>query len=393
MVEPYKNDKTRSICFITTIDATMESFLMELASFLNSQGVKVFFICHDLTGFSSRLPAYIHFINVNFKRGVSFDGVFRMFELYRIFKKHKFDLVQYSTPNAALFSSIACYIAGISNRLYAQWGLYYASKTGFERFFFKNVERITCAFSTHIQPISVSNREFAIKDKLFDANKSSVIGTGSVKGVNLEIFNYALRNEKRSFTRRKCGVPEDSFVFGFVGRLNREKGINELLAAFNKLSQSSKKIFLLICGEFENSSDIDQSLLSISLKDEHIIFCGHVKNVENYMSAMDVLVFPTYREGFGEVSIEAQAMGTTVISTNVPGPADSVKNRSTGLLINPKDTESLFEAMSELLNNTEMRNLYSENAVRWVSRNFESSRMIEEIGKFRLNLMRGRYEN
>jgi hypothetical protein len=167
----------KKICFVTTVSVTMKAFVLEMAKYLhNENGYDVTLICDNDDEFAASLPEYLHFIPVHMSRGIDLSGFASVLKFYKVFKKEKFDLVQYSTPNAACYASIAAFLARVPKRLYAQWGIRYIGLSGMSRKIFKLIEKIICTLSTHIRPPSRKNMEFAIKEKLCKVTKISVIG-------------------------------------------------------------------------------------------------------------------------------------------------------------------------------------------------------------------------
>lgn len=372
------------ICFVTTISLTLKSFVLEVAKHLFKTGdFDITMICSPDKNFEKELPPYIKFIPVKMKRGISFDGPRVVKELKKVFKEKKYDIVQYSTPNASYYASIAAKKADIPVRLYCQWGIAYVGFRGLKRKLLKIVEKHICNNSTWVEPDSKSNLDFAHKERLYSDNIGSVIWNGSACGVNLTKFDISKRYEYRNEIRKKYSIPDHSFVFGFVGRITRDKGINELLEAFKRLEDGS---YLLLVGPKEIDDTIDKELYEWSLKQDSIIFVGYTNQVEKYLSAMDCFVLPSYREGFGMGVIEAEAMGVPTIVTNIPGPVDAVVENETSLLVDVKDSNSLFLAMLKFLQNREMAIEYGKNAAEFSRTNFDQKKMFCEIEKDRKRL-------
>lgn len=378
----------KKICFVTTVHGTLRSFALEMAEYLQQKGeYEVTFVCNPSDEIVTFLPSYVRCIPVEMERGISFSGLFAIVKLIKIFRKEKFDLVQYATPNASLYASIASKIAGVRNRLYAQWGIVYVGFFGFKRKIFKIIEKMVCMLSTHVQPISPLNQEFGIKEKLYTEKKSSVIGYGSVKGVNFQRFDISRREEYRKEIREKFDIKDKDFVFGFVARLTRDKGINETLWAFREFTKYDENVKLLICGEKDINANINEELWSWAEESKSVLVCGRVNDVNKYYAAMDVFLFPTYREGFGEVSIEAQAMGTPVITTNVPGPADSVEEMIGGIHVNSRDKEALLMAMKNIYENKNELVKSENEIVKWVKDHFDAKIILPQICEFKIKMI------
>ena len=226
----------KKICFITTVHGTLRSFVLKTAEYLhNNTDWKISFICSYDKEFASALPEYIDYIPVKMERGLSPSGIKALFELIKIFKREKFDVIQYSTPNASLYASIAGCIAKIPVRLYCQWGMVFVGFEGLKRKFFKTIEKLVCSLSTCIEPDSKSNLAFSIEQKLYPKEKGRVIGNGSACGVNLEKFDVSQKEIYRKEIRKQYQLTDNDFVFGFVGRITRDKGINELFSAFKNI--------------------------------------------------------------------------------------------------------------------------------------------------------------
>jgi len=235
----------KKICYVTTVVDTLKAFVIPVAKYIaENTDWEVYMISNPDEDFASSLPKNIHFIPVPMKRGISIGGIKAMRQMRKIFKKEKFDLVQYSTPNASLYAAMAAKSAKVPVRLYCQWGIAYVGMGGIKRKIFKFVEKQVCKMSTRISPDSPSNLTFSQLEKLYTADKACVIGNGSACGVNLKKFDILKKEEYRKQIREKYKFPQDAYIYGFVGRITRDKGINELFSAFKRFTKKIKK---LIC--------------------------------------------------------------------------------------------------------------------------------------------------
>ena len=300
-------------------------------------------------------------------------------QMKKIFVKEKFDLIQYSTPNASLYAALAGKLAGIPVRLYCQWGMVYVGFEGIKRQVFKAIEKIVCKLSTWIEPDSVSNLNFAHEENLYPQTKGSVIWNGSACGINLEKFDISQKIKYRKDIREKYNFPEDSFVYDFVGRITKDKGINELLAAFKQIYESNSNVYLMMVGTTEKDDTVDESLFLWSKKCEHVIYTGFTDIVEQYLSAMDTYILPSYREGFGMGVVEAEAMGVPVIVTSIPGPVDAMKENETGIVVKKGSIKELLRAMKKLYEDKHIRKEYSSNAYDFAINNFEQKKLFGKI--------------
>ena len=300
-------------------------------------------------------------------------------EQIKIFKENQFDIIQYSTPNAALYASIASKISGAKIRLYHNMGFRYAASVGIKRKILKLLEKITCLLSTEVQPVSFSNLEFGIKEKLFTENKARVIWNGSTGGVDLSKFDINKKVVWKNDICSKHNIDQNKFIFGFVGRITRDKGINELLEAYRNLISNNKDMVLVLVGAEEDISLLNKELYSWAKSREEILFVGASDEVYKYFSIFDVLILPSYREGFGNVVIEAQAMGVPVIVSDIPGPTDAMIKDETGLIVIKENSEDLLEKMKYMYTNKSVCNYMGDRAYKYIKNSFDSKELVKHI--------------
>lgn len=379
------------ICYVTTVSATIRTFILKSAEYLYQTGkFDISFISNPDSAIEAEFPDYFHFYPVKMNRGMGTDALHAIAEMKKIFLREKFDLVQYSTPNASCYASIAAKQANIPVRLYCQWGMVFVGYEGFKRKFFKAIEKIVCRNSTWVEPDSHGNLKFSHEEGLYPETKGSVVWNGSASGVSLDKFDISRKEEFRHIVREKHGIPEDAFVFGYMGRLNGDKGINELFTATRKIVEQNKNVYLMIVGNPKVAGGIDLSLYEWAKSNDQVVFAGYSRNPEQYMGAMDCYVLPSYREGFGMTVIEAETMGTPVIITNIPGPTDGMIKDKTGLVVEKKDAEGLRLAMIEMINSPEKRSEFSKNGREYAVGNFEQNALFGKILEDRIRLLEKR---
>lgn len=378
----------KKICYVVTVPITIRAFFVPQLQYLAEHGFEVHVICSEDDGLQELLGEKIKYIPLNMPRGISFGGTIKAIrELTRIFKREKYDLVQYSTPNAAFNASIASKVAKIRIRNYHLMGLRYEGDHGLKRTILKMMEKISCSLSTHIECVSNSNMEIALKDKIFSREKATVVWNGSTGGVDLERFDISRKAQWRNEIREKYKIEEERIVFGFVGRITRDKGINELFGAFQNLFSKTPNSTLMLVGDFEGVEDLEQDKLHWAEESKSVIFVSSVQDVEKYYAALDVLVLPSYREGFGNVIIESEAMGVPVIVSNIPGPIDAMCNEETGLQIRLKDQNDLYRKMERLLSDN-IRRTYSAAARKFVEESFDSKILCDKIYQRKRELLK-----
>ncbi len=368
------------ICFLTTVSMTLEAFVKEQAKAIYEKNpdCQITFVCDTDEAFEKSLPDYVRYIPVPMSRGIDFGAVKSVMALKKLFKKEKFDMIIYATPNAALYASLAGKMAKVPKRLYCQWGIRYVGFSGLKRKIFKFIEKLTCKKSTDINAVSIKNRQFGIDEKLYKPEKAVVVGNGGTVGVDLSLYDMEKRNDYRQEIREKHGI-NDEFVFGFVGRLGRDKGAFELFSAFRSISEKVNNAKLLCVGSTElNENDVPPELINWAKNSENVVFAGHQpkEEVVKYYAAFDCYVHPTYREGFGMVLQEAGAMGCPVITTDIPGAGEVLVNGDSCLLCNPRDAESLADCMQKLATEPVVAENLGKNARKYVEEKYERNSMI-----------------
>lgn len=376
-------NKEYKICFITTISKSLEWFVVDAAKYLYDNGYKdITFISNMDDEFIKTNSFFAKCINIDYARGVNIFNFFKSIsKTKKIFKNNKFDLIYYLTPNASFYASLAGKKAKIPNRIYAQCGIRYVSYNGLKRKIFKFIEKKTCKMSTSIRSVSRLNMKFAIEEKLAKPDKFKILGIGGTIGVDFSYCDSFNRLEKREELRKSLGISKDSFVFGFVGRLNVDKGCNELIEAFKILTKKYRNIYLAHVGMVDESNLISEENYKYYLKSDNVIKIGTVppNSVYEYMSTMDILVHPTYREGFGKVLEEAMAMYLPIITTDVIGPKEVVEDGKSGLLVEARNVSALSSTMEMLMNDKKLREYLAANGRIRAEKYFDRKIMVKNI--------------
>lgn len=370
----------KRICYVTTLHLTLSHFVRPQAEYLVSQGWDVTCVCADSPSPEEGTAAGARYIWMPFKRGIDPLGIPRaIVSLYRLFRREHFDIVQYSTPNAAFYASTAAWLARVPVRLYAQWGIRYVGFEGLARRLFKGLERWCCSRSTLIEPDSFSNLEFAIREGLYPRGKGRVIWNGSASGVDLARFDVAQKDAWRTAYRKRLKLDPHHLVVGFVGSIRRDKGSNELIAACRRFFGGMPDARLLLVGDKLFYETIDQDLRDWAEQSPQVIHVPANQEIPEYMSCMDVFALPSYREGFGSVVVEAEAMGVPVVVSNVPGPIDAMVPDVTGLIVPVRDETALAKALQALLTDAERRAEYGRNAAAFVRDHFERKAYFKHV--------------
>ena len=365
------------ICAVTTIETTMEAFVIPAMREFAKQGYEVSLICTMSESFKEKYTGEFNLIPVNMVRGISFKEMLtKPFEFYRIFKREKFDYVQYATTNAAWYASVAAWMARVPVRVNCLWGLLYTADKGLKRWLKKMVEKVPCIFSNRFLVASHKNLDLAVNDRLCRRDRALVIGDGGTVGVDLQQFDVQQRGQLKQEMLNRYPSLEGKTVFGYLGRIDVDKGINELLEAFLMLNKADASL-LMIGPLDELRSGLKQDLLNQARAHSNIIFTGFTSEVPLHLSAVDVLVHPTYREGFSMVIQQAMAMGCAVITTDIPGPSEVIEADKSGLLVPIKDSAALNCAMDRLYSDTSLREQYVTDGLKRVREKFSRERMVK----------------
>lgn len=362
----------KKLCAITTVDVTMSSFVVDAMRELAREGYEVTLVCSMSEKFLRQYSKEFHCVHLPMTRGISFLGMLRStIFFFRLFRQEKFDYVQYATPNASLYASVAAWFAGIPKRVYCQWGIRYVGASGGMRRLLKLSEKLVCRLSTHVRAASRKNLDYAVDEGLYKKEKAAIIGDGGTIGVDFSLFDIQRKKEFQEAVLLEYPELRDKVVFCFVGRIQKDKGFNELLAAFSAVYQKDKKTALLIVGnrDGEFGEDIDVG--------RGVVFTGYTTEVYKYMSVADVLVHPSYREGFSMVIQQGMAMGLPVITTDIPGPSEVIEDGVSGVLVPAKNTVCLFDAMLRMLHDFSLRTRMGLAGHRRAKALFNRRRMLE----------------
>jgi len=288
---------------------------------------------------------------LNIKRKINvLHDIKSLFLLYFFFKKEKPEIVHSITPKAGLLSMTAAYFAKVPIRMHTFTGLIFPYRQGVFQYLLITMDRILCKFSTNIYPEGEGVKQDLIKFNITN-KKLKIIANGNINGIDLNYYNPNLFNNNKEL-KTKLAISEGDFVFIFIGRLVRDKGINELIYAFSKLNNINKKTKLLLVGSFENELDpLEKNAIDIIKSHNDIIHTGFQNDIRPYLSISNIFVFPSYREGFPNVVIQAGAMELPCIVTDINGSNEIITNNKNGFIIPPKNRNELFNIMEYSINN------------------------------------------
>jgi glycosyltransferase involved in cell wall biosynthesis len=363
----------KKICFVVPSLGTARVFLLNHIKELNA-----YFDIYLVASVEEELIIYFKDIpikgikNIQIARSISLIKDLRaLVSLSAYFKEMKFDVVHTVTPKVGLLGMLASRLACVDKRIHIFTGQVWHTKKGFFKKFLMSLDRFTVWNSTHILVDGQSQRQFLIKNNIVKESNSFVLGKGSISGVDTNRFvpNSIVKKE----VRQEIGIKEDEVVYMFLGRMNADKGINELAEAFNRLQEKNANVrLLLVGGDEENMTPIVKQ----KVKDiKSVLFYGVTPTPERLLQACDVFCMPSYREGFGTSVIEASLLEKPIICSDTYGLTETILENITGLRHKVADVDSLYLAMYKLSADKDLRDFLGKGGREYVIGNFSAEKI------------------
>ena len=376
---------------ITTVPISLHKLLQGQANYMQKQDFEVVLASaagKEIKAIEKETGLKVNIVPLTRKISPLQDLI-ALWHTYKLIKKEQPQIVHTHTPKAGIIGMLAAKLAGIPIRMHTIAGLPLMQATGAKRKVLDRVERITSWAATNVYPNSYDLAEFIRNQKLAPNKKIKVIAQGSSNGIDTSHFHSKCYKEGvKNRLKEQLGLQDTDFVFTFVGRLVGDKGINELIKAFDKLQNQSSfslrttwnGVKLLLIGDEEPILDpLHSKTKKIIKENKQIITTGWVEDVRPYLSISDVFVFPSYREGMPNVVLQAGAMGLPQVVTNINGSNEIIINDENGIIIPVKDTTALFKAIKEIHTNTKLRNKLATNARELITTRFEQKVVWEAL--------------
>ncbi len=365
----------RKLIRIATIGATLDILLKGQLSYLN-RNYEVIAVSDDdkeLKNVGEREGIRIK--GIPMKRDISLlNDLTSLYFLYKFFKKEKPSIIHSNTPKGSLLSMIAGKAAGIKHRVYTVTGLRFEGETGMKRKLLKNMERLSCYFATKVIPEGNGVKETLRKEKI-TSKPLEIIHNGNINGIDLNWYKPSDKEKNKS-------KGQNNITFCFIGRIVRDKGIIELTEAFSRLYDKYRNIELLLVGPFEKDLDpIPERTEKAIISHPAINHVGFQSDVRPWLEKSDILAFPSYREGFPNVVLQAGAMGLPCIVSDINGCNEIIKNRYNGLIIPSRDTDALYESMESIIKDRNLTETLTANARNAISTRFDQKDVWRELEK------------
>ena len=369
---------------ITTVPISLEKLLSGQLNFMKS--------FYDVIAISSEKANLLKYgesesletFHVEMTRKITpFKDFLAMVKLYFYFKKQKPFIVHTHTPKAGLVGMIAAKLARVPNRLHTVAGLPLLETIGLKRKILNFVERLTYFCATKVYPNSYGLSDIILSNKFCSPSKIKILANGSSNGIDTTYFDSIhFNNDFKTNLKNEYEIQENDFVFIFVGRIVADKGINELIEAFSDISILYSNVKLLLVGPFEQELNaLNFETMETIKNNKNIIHTGYQNDVRPYFAISDCLIFPSYREGFPNVVMQAGAMNLPCIVTNINGCNEIIIQKKNGIIIPVKDKIAIFEAMKDIFLNNDFKNLLKNNARLMITSRYEQKLVWESILK------------
>ena len=335
----------------------------------------------------------VRVIEVPMHREISLGADLKcLWKLCKIFKRERPFIVHANTPKGSLLAMMAGKLTCVPHRIYTVTGLRYQGAQGMLRWILMTMERITCFCATKVIPEG-NGVKMALEHDHITKKPLKVVLNGNINGIDTEYFSVesvARVDEtqptptdvanKRAAIRESLGLSADDFAFVFVGRIVGDKGMNELAACMRQLQGSHPKCKLILVGRFETEFDpLDNGIEDFFKSASNVVYVGYQKDVRPYLLAADALVFPSYREGFPNVVMQAGAMGLPSIVTDINGCNEIVTDGINGKIIPPRDSEALLKMMENFLDDLTATNSMARNARAIIQSRYEQRQVWEAL--------------
>lgn len=365
----------KKLCFVATMPEVVHAFLKGHIRAC-AEKWQVTIVTHPQNAaLLSDLDA--RFIPLEIERKPSpWRDLLALMRLVTLFRRERFDLVYSIGPKTGLLAMPASCLAGVPNRMHIFTGQGWVNKHGWTRKVFKMADRLLALCATQILVDSPSQRDFLVVEGVLRQGEGLVIGRGSVCGVDVHRFHPDMR--LRAAVRTELGMSPEQTAILYLGRLHRDKGVLDLAAAFADLASRRSDVVLVLVGAEEDVT-FAQVQQICAAHPERLRSVSFTPNPERYMAAADIFCLPSYREGFGQVIVEAAACGLPTVATRIYGITDAVEDGQTGLLFPLGDVAGLTDALATLIADRALRQNMGEAGRMRVMELFASEKITAEL--------------
>jgi len=362
------------IAIVSAVPETILAFMSKHLQVLSGE-YSTFAICSNAGNIPvERLIPDVAYIDIPIEREISpLKDIFSLYKLIKLFRQHQFTLVQSITPKAGLLTMLSAWICRVPIRIHVFTGQAWVTRSGFSRWYLKSFDRLIAMLATSLLADSPSQKQFLVDEGIASVLNIQVLADGSICGVDASRFKP--NSEVKKNIRAQLGIPEEATVALFMGRLKRDKGVLDLAGAFGGLDSSFNGLYLVFVGQDEDGLG-EQILHLVALGRNQVRFVGHVNNPEDFIAAADFLCLPSYREGFGLVTIEAAAVGIPTLASCIYGITDAIVDGVTGILHEPGDLAGIAEGLRTMAAIPQTRISMGDAAQKRALELFSTSRIV-----------------
>jgi glycosyltransferase involved in cell wall biosynthesis len=373
---------TPRILHVTTVPGTLR-FLSGHVQHAKRKGFEVHALSspgESLDEFGRDMQIEVH-STVMPRRITPLGDLGALWRIVRVMRRIRPTIVDGHTPKGALLAMMAATLCRVPVRVYHMHGLPMTTATGLKQRLLRWTERTACKLSHQVICVSKSLRELAITEGLCPAEKIKVIHHGAIDGIEAygRFDPTRIPAKMAPLLRDRYRIPRDALVVGFVGRIVRDKGLVELVRVWQALREEFASLHLLIAGPFESEYPLPADVEATLQNDPRIHLAGEVTDIPSIYRTLDLLVLPTYREGFGTVLLEAAAMEVPVVATRIIGCVDAVRDGETGTLVPVRDAEALTSAVRTYLRDPDLRRRHGVGGRQRVLRDFDPELIREAL--------------
>jgi len=372
----------KKVLHIITVSFVINHFFGNQFNYLKKYGNEYYLGCSPSEEFEllSATYGYKKF-SVEVTRSIApIKDLRAIFKIIAFIRRNKIDVIVGHTPKGGMVAMLAGYLTGVRERVYFRHGIIYETSSGLKRLLLKNIDRLSGRLATKVVCVSNDVKAISIEDKLNSASKNIVLGLGTCNGIDV-YDKYNPSNYSQIFRadfKNELGIEQNDIIIGYVGRLVKDKGINELILSWTILTKKFNNLKLLLVGPIEERDPINEDSKRIINDDPNIIYTDFVLDSAPFFSIMDIFILPTYREGFPTVSLEASSMELPILITRATGCSEAIIEGETGFFID-NTVDSIVNGVSAYLADEEIRISHGVNGRRFVVNNFEEKKVWEEI--------------
>lgn len=373
----------KNVLHVASVSFSLPYFVGEQFIYFkkNHPGYNFFVACSPSENLS-KLSNSLEFTEVplSINRSISpIQDVKSILKLRKFILDNKIDVVVGHTPKGGMIAMMAAYLARIENRVYFRHGIMFETSKGIMRFLLKNIERTTGYLAHKVVCVSNEIKLISEKEKLNDRKKNIILGKGTCNGVDCNVkYNPNNKRERIDDLRKNNAINEKDFVLGYVGRLVNDKGINDLIEAWEIVIKKYSNVKLLLVGPFEERDRVSDLTQNKIIEYNSIIHTGYVEDASDYYSIMDAFILPSYREGFPTVVLEASSMRLPILTTKATGCSESIIENVTGIFFDIKKNK-IADAISYIIDNPIRAKEMGVKGREFVTSNFEQKKIWDII--------------